>query len=97
MIIKVISTKTVSSGSVAVSAALPLEAGGRTPRLVRVAVANGSAYVKFGIGSTTATSDDILVTEPEIFDVTNYNTVSVLQYGAPAVVNFSAVDRTSWK
>ena len=51
---------TISATTVSASVAIPSASGGVPPRFVRV-VATSQAFVKLGIGSATATTDDFLV------------------------------------
>lgn len=85
---------TVTATGTSQSIALPVTSVSAPARFVRVVTNPGKyAYIKFGVTSSTATTNDILVTDvPEVYKVPGFTHVGVLQGVADTVVNLTATE-----
>ena len=79
---------TLTSSATSVSAAIPFNSSGKLPNYVRVQVTN-YAFIKFGVSSVAATSNDILISpnEPEIFSISGTTYIACIQQAAGGLVN----------
>lgn len=84
---------TVTTGAASASVTLPTNAAGKNPRVIRINVASGSAYVKLGKTTATATANDIMVTTgaPLLLNTNGYDTLAYLQFSSAQSVNITAL------
>jgi hypothetical protein len=84
---------TVTTGASSTAITLPTNTGGAAALAVRVVALTGGAYIKFGQSGVTATSSDILVTTtPEIFNVAGCSHIAYLQAGSAQTLNITPVE-----
>ncbi|HEX2581237.1 MAG TPA: hypothetical protein VHL08_04605 [Dongiaceae bacterium] len=84
---------TVVSAATSASVALPTYANGSPARYCRLSC-TGYLYVKFGIGTVTATTSDILLSPntPAIFATRQFTALAYLQETAGAKLNVVPVE-----
>ena len=85
--------KTVTSSATSASTILPLTAANKIPRYCRLQ-STGFLYVRFGVGATSATTNDILVSPNEalILNTNQATHIGYLEETPGAKLNIMVVD-----
>lgn len=87
---------TVSTGAASAAVNIPVDASGNRPNYVRIA-ATAESYVKVGIGSPAATTNDILVqpSDAVFLQIPKGATqITYIQGGSSAKVNIVPLDNS---
>ncbi len=84
---------TITTSGTSASATIPNDSAGNVPRYIRIS-ATAAAYVKLGVSSATATTNDILVQPADSFilAVGNCTKIAAIQDSAAGKVNVVALD-----
>lgn len=82
---------TVTSSAVSQTFAIPMASSNEIARMVRVNT-TGAVYVQFGDDNVVATTNSILITEDDEFDVSGCDHFAVLQATAASILNIVPIE-----